>query len=216
MFNRKLLAKSFPLLRSNSVHKIKVIRSSALFAMLSFCFLPSSQPVLAQQNEGKLDAVPAELNLENLFGEPTGDAVRWLGTFLTRNPDWALSITDHTVTLHSFRTTIKDSIEIPRLATMVESIKGEVREGQCDIKIDPQPNTWKLSWDASKVMSQDDFELVITMVCNERPVTIEQAGMITAQADNMVRLPAHRAITTGKAIRYEPQSFKNTVAGGVM
>ncbi len=94
---------------------------------------------------------------------------------------------------------------------MVESISGKVRNEERDIKLEPLLNSWKISWDLSKILEQDDFELIITLKCNDRPVAISQAAPIIAGADGVVRLPAHLGNTSGTSIRYEPQPFKNTI-----
>jgi hypothetical protein len=157
------------------------------------------------------NSVPAELGLEDLFGVPSDDEVVWLANFLTKNPNWAMSIDGNVVTLHNFRATVKGKVEIPRLATMIESVTGEVREQACDVKVDSQPLTWFIEWDASKVMQNDDFELMITMKCHDRPVSINQVRPIAQRADGFIRIAAHQAVTKGTLLRYEPQAHKNTV-----
>ena len=157
------------------------------------------------------DPVPAELKLDELFGVPSDDAVRWLASFLTKNPNWQLLIKEKSVVLHNFRSTVRGEVEIPRLATMVEALSAEVDSQTCEVQIEPRPATWLLKWDASKLVKEDDFEMSITLICSDRPVSMDQAAPIAARADGMIRLSAHFAKTNGATIRYEPQAHKNTV-----
>jgi hypothetical protein len=210
MFKSTLLSDLASLLGSNEARRKRTIAGSTFAGMLSLLLLVPGSSMLAQQSYER-DPVPADLKLDDLFGTPSEDSFRWLAMFLNKNPNWQLIIKDRSVLLHNFRSTVRGEVEIPRLATMIESIKADVDSQPCDVEIEPRPATWLLKWDASKVVKEDDFEMSINIGCSDRPVSMEQTTAINSRADGMIRLPAHFAKTNGATIRYEPQPHKNTV-----
>ena len=74
------------------------------------------------------------------------------------------------------------------------------------LKLQPELDSWIISWKERPAGAE-----AIALHFDQRPVLASEVRPIIATGDGSLMLPAHRARTSGEKIRYEPQTFKNTV-----
>ncbi len=99
-----------------------------------------------------------------------------------------------------------NTVELPRLAAPLRSLKWQGEEATSNLKLQPELTTWKLTWDKPAKSGA-----TIEMQLDAPPLLINECKPIQATGDGSLFLPAHMATTTGDKIRYEPQTIKNTV-----
>lgn len=99
-----------------------------------------------------------------------------------------------------------NTIEFPRLAAPLRSLKWQGDDSLANLKLQPELTTWKVTWDKTP-----KSEATIEMQLDAPPLLIAECKPIQATGDGSLFLPAHLATTTGDKIRYEPQTIKNTV-----
>ncbi len=99
-----------------------------------------------------------------------------------------------------------NTLELPRLAAPLRSLKWQGEESTSNLKLQPELATWKLSWDKPPAGGA-----AIEMQLDAPPLLMSECKPIQATGDGSLFLPAHLATTQGDKIRYEPQTFKNTV-----
>lgn len=93
---------------------------------------------------------------------------------------------------------------IPRLyAPLVSSVWQDTGES---VQVTPEQQHWGIKWKRKAVKGK-----TIVLTFGTRPVMKEEQKPIRAQSDGSYYLPAHHADAFGEKIRYEPQSYKNTV-----
>jgi len=99
-----------------------------------------------------------------------------------------------------------NTVELPRLAAPLRSLKWQGDESASNLKLQPELTTWKLTWDKLPKSGA-----TIEMQLDAPPLLITECKPIQATGDGSLFLPAHMATTAGDKIRYEPQTIKNTV-----
>lgn len=77
------------------------------------------------------------------------------------------------------------------------------------LKVQPDPETWRVTWPVGSAGSESASEA--SLVFTERPLLASETGPIRPRGDGSFELPAALATTFGEKLRYEPQTFKNTV-----
>lgn len=101
---------------------------------------------------------------------------------------------------------VQGPITIPRLAAPVRQLSWEAAVDSGGLQLKPEPEHWVMSW---KNRPQGGRRIVLSM--DSPPRLISEVKPIEATGDGSFYLPAHFAVTRGHKLRYEPQSFKNTV-----
>lgn len=96
------------------------------------------------------------------------------------------------------------TLSIPRLGSAMRSAAWS--DGTENITVRPEQETWVLKW---KDTPADAATIVLTF--GSRPLLMSELQPISASTDGSYYLPAHHAKASGEKIRYEPQSYKNTV-----
>ena len=99
-----------------------------------------------------------------------------------------------------------NTIELPRLAAPLRSLRWQGEEAVSNLKLQPELTTWKVTWDKLPPSGA-----TIEMLLDAPPLLIAECKPIQATGDGSLFLPAHMASTVGDKIRYEPQPHKNTV-----
>jgi hypothetical protein len=98
------------------------------------------------------------------------------------------------------------TIELPRLAAPLRSLHWKGQSEGTALKLQPELQTWKISWE-----NRPENVSSIEMELDAPPALMSEISPIAAAGDGSLFLPAHMARTSGSKIRYEPQTFKNTV-----
>lgn len=110
---------------------------------------------------------------------------------------------------HVFLELAKESdqseVAIPRLACPLHSIRWQGGAAS-EFQLHPEPDQWIVRW---KKRPAGAHTLAIRLAA--APKLLSELEPITPMADGSIFLPAHLATTVGEKIRYEPQTFKNTV-----
>ncbi len=113
---------------------------------------------------------------------------------------------DHTVWLHLDAVALnRKKIAIPRLCAPMRSF-GWKGHTDAELKFVPEPLEWIFSW---KTIPKDAN--LIEVAFDAEPVLLRDLTPVRPTADGSVMLHAHQASTHGEKLRFEPQSFKNTV-----
>lgn len=99
-------------------------------------------------------------------------------------------------------------IAIPRLAASLRSMQWHWQGNTEDhgLNLKPEQASWVISW---KKRPKGIATLVLRF--DSEPLLPIELKPVTAAGDGSFYLPACLAITAGEKIRYEPQSYKNTV-----
>lgn len=100
---------------------------------------------------------------------------------------------------------VQGPIQIPRLAAPLRSY-GWLGGEQGTIELKPEPTYWIIDWKQRPPQAN-----TIALHFGDRPRMLSEVGLIQSQADGSYYLAAHFAHTSGEKVRYEPQSYKNTV-----
>jgi hypothetical protein len=99
----------------------------------------------------------------------------------------------------------RQEIRLPRLAATVRSCHWSEGGGP-EIAVVPEPTEWRLQW-----AGPAPGNAAIDLHLESEPLRLAQVPRIQPSADGSVWLPAHRAATHGRNLRFEPQPFKNTI-----
>ncbi|MEM7474714.1 MAG: hypothetical protein AAF483_06955 [Planctomycetota bacterium] len=94
---------------------------------------------------------------------------------------------------------------IPRLCAPLRSVKWAGHDDP-SISVKPEQEYWIIKWN-KRPQGAD----TILLQFGGTPLLPEEIVHITSQPDGSYLLPAHFAKATGEKVRYEPQSYKNTV-----
>ena len=109
-------------------------------------------------------------------------------------------------------TSTTERITLPRFAAPIRAMQwlsgGAVAPGQktAEIKLAPEPDTWVIQFSAAV---PPDSILAIQLDAAAR--LVDELRPILSAGDGSFWLPAHEAKTYGSTLRYEPQTYKNTV-----
>jgi len=101
---------------------------------------------------------------------------------------------------------VKSPVVIPRLAAPLNSMRWSTPNKGKGLRLVPKQETWEIHWDHA-----DAGRLGLTLHFDENPYLLSELRPIWASGDGSFMLPAHRAVTRGENIRYEPQPHKNTI-----
>lgn len=96
-------------------------------------------------------------------------------------------------------------LEIPRFAAPLKSVTW-TDLSTVPIQVRPEPDRWIIEY-----ARQDGSGQSILLEFGEEPKLLSELQPVQPLSDGSFWLPAHLATTAGEKIRYEPQSFKNTV-----
>lgn len=77
---------------------------------------------------------------------------------------------------------------------------------EAKVQLTPEPDSWLLQWRNVPNKTQ-----TLRLEFDVEPLLPEDRTPCQAAGDGSLWLPAHSAITFGDRLRYEPQSYKNTV-----
>ena len=102
-------------------------------------------------------------------------------------------------------------VNMPRFAASIRKIswlddQGSKIASDVALKLVPEPDYWGLSW-----KSVADNASSVEIAFDSPPKLLKQIGPATAAGDGSIMLKACWASTSGEKLRYEPQSYKNTV-----
>lgn len=105
--------------------------------------------------------------------------------------------------------TVDDGIQtvtLPRLAAPIRRIAWDQDAMPSVIKLNPGTETWRISWESRPAGAKT---LIVSL--EAEPLVLDELEPIVATGDGSLFFPAHRGKTFGEKLRYEPQSYKNTV-----
>lgn len=95
-------------------------------------------------------------------------------------------------------------ITIPRFyASIKQATWGD---GSGEVDVHPEIEHWIVRW-KDKPAGQDN----ITIAFDQPPLMLKEQKPVMAAGDGSLMLPGSQASTFGEKLRYEPQTFKNTV-----
>jgi hypothetical protein len=97
-------------------------------------------------------------------------------------------------------------VTIPRLAASLVSASWLGQEPDNSLSLKIEQEQWIVQWRNRPAAAR-----VIVLKFDGIPKLMNEVKPIQASGDGGVFLPASQATTTGEKIRYEPQTFKNTV-----
>ena len=98
-------------------------------------------------------------------------------------------------------------ITMPRLAAPLYTVGWlGAKRASSVIKFHPEQETWILSWKGRPKAAQ-----VLCVRLGAPPKLMKEASAILPSGDGSFWIPGHLGKTAGEKIRYEPQTFKNTV-----
>jgi hypothetical protein len=97
-------------------------------------------------------------------------------------------------------------VSIPRLAASLVSMAwlGQTPDDSLSLKIEQEQ--WIVQW-----RKRPEAASVIVLTFDGNPKLMHEVKPVRASGDGGIYLPASQATTSGDKIRYEPQTFKNTV-----
>lgn len=101
---------------------------------------------------------------------------------------------------------VQGPIKIPRLAASLRQLSWEKAGQPGGLQLKPEPEQWVISW-----TNRPKGATSIVLSMDSPPLLLSEVKLIEATGDGSFYIPAHLAVTRGDKIRYEPQSFKNTV-----
>lgn len=101
---------------------------------------------------------------------------------------------------------VKGQVKIPRFAAALVDMSWQGSITDDGINLRPEPDHWVINW---KKRPAEDATLLIRF--GSEPLMLVEVKPIKKTGDGSFFLPAHLATTRGEKIRYEPQTFKNTV-----
>ncbi len=97
------------------------------------------------------------------------------------------------------------TLNIPRLSAALRNATWKGTK-QSNISVRPEQEYWIVKWS-----NRPEGADTIVMTFGSKPLLPSETKPITSQTDGSYLLPAHMATAKGEKIRYEPQSYKNTV-----
>lgn len=96
-------------------------------------------------------------------------------------------------------------VSVPRLFTSLRSVSW-VDFPSSSVEVVPEPTLWRVRWKKRPAEAS-----VILFDCDWSPLLASEQEPIAPAGDGSLLLRACQATTHGEKLRYEPQSFKNTV-----
>ncbi|MCA9134475.1 MAG: hypothetical protein KDA45_15000, partial [Planctomycetales bacterium] len=97
-------------------------------------------------------------------------------------------------------------VTIPRLAASLQDVRWRGHEPGEELQLKVEPQHWHIQWTARPAAAR-----VIELNFDLPPKLLTDCQPLQPAGDGSLLLPACLAATQGEKIRYEPQSFKNTV-----
>jgi hypothetical protein len=97
-------------------------------------------------------------------------------------------------------------LSIPRFAASLRRMQWLGSAGSEDLQLKPEPNHWIITW---KVLPPGASLVVLEF--DTPPRLLSELPPAQPSGDGSFYLPGYLAQTAGTKIRYEPQTFKNTV-----
>ena len=98
------------------------------------------------------------------------------------------------------------SAVIPRFCGSLREAGRFREDDEMSVSVHPEPSRWEVRW-----RNADENASGVVLAFDQRPKLPSELAPVSPAGDGSVMLPAHRAITSGEKLRYEPQPFKNTV-----
>lgn len=95
---------------------------------------------------------------------------------------------------------------LPRMAASLKSVQWLGHSQATAPSLTPEPDHWVLRWDERPAGAA-----AIVLSFDQYPQLLSELQPIQPVGDGSIWLPACQARTAGEKVRYEPQSFKNTV-----
>lgn len=99
----------------------------------------------------------------------------------------------------------KKQVVIPRLCAPMRSMRWQDHP-DVNLKFTPEQTEWVFAWDEIP-----ESATVIEIEFDAEPLLPDDLKPAQPAGDGSILLPAYQATTHGEKLRYEPQSFKNTV-----
>ena len=96
-------------------------------------------------------------------------------------------------------------VSIPRLAAALRGIDWKDASVTSALQLQVEQEEWIIKWKGKAAAD----ELVLTF--ESEPLLLSEVKAVRAAGDGSFYLPACLASTSGEKVRYEPQTFKNTV-----
>lgn len=98
-------------------------------------------------------------------------------------------------------------LTMPRLAAPLYTVSWLGKEGSPGVlKLHPEQETWIVSW-----KNRPSGATVLAVKLGAAPKLPQEIEAIQPSGDGSFWIPGHLGVTEGEKIRYEPQTFKNTV-----
>jgi len=104
------------------------------------------------------------------------------------------------------KTSSADGLKIPRLANVVKRIE-RLGHAEQQFQVHPEPTEWRIK----PALSADMLPAVLILTLDSPSQVFRPDLIATANAEDVISLPAKLAITHGQTLRFEPQPHKNTV-----
>ncbi|MEO8269566.1 MAG: hypothetical protein ABI557_07600, partial [Aureliella sp.] len=95
---------------------------------------------------------------------------------------------------------------VPRFAAGLVSVEWLGQEPDESLTLGIEQDHWIVRWTQRPAMAA-----VIVLTFDTPPLLLSEMEPVKPVGDGSILLPACMAVTTGEKIRYEPQTFKNTV-----
>ena len=143
--------------------------------------------------------------LLTLFSTPVLAADTKAERFEAADSEGVTATRDDTTVYLKIGADVKGPIAIPRLAAPVSSMHWQgFEEGGITLK--PNLDTWDIHW-----ADRPHDALTLVLKFDAKPLLLREVEPIESTGDGSFYLPAHFAKTYGEKVRYEPQTYKNTV-----
>lgn len=144
---------------------------------------------------GQAQSVPTEASLLQHDAVKNAEAARWQRQLF-------LSPAGLTADNHAE----PGEASMPRFAASLVSIQWLGHAPDESLTLVIEQDHWIVRW-----TRRPDSASVIALTFDMPPQLLSELEPIKSAGDGSILLPACRAVTTGEKIRYEPQTFKNTV-----
>ena len=95
---------------------------------------------------------------------------------------------------------------VPRFAAPLRSIHWQEQPAGDGISLTPEQEEWRIKW-----TERPPASTFMRLEFDVRPLLVDELLPIASAGDGSFFLAAHLATTEGEKVRYEPQTYKNTV-----
>ena len=99
----------------------------------------------------------------------------------------------------------QQQLSTPRFCAALASVEC-IGRPDIKVKVHPEPTQWRFQWDSA---FPEDGQLLVTF--DAAPVFVSEQQRIESAPDGSMFLRASDARTQGEKLRFEPQTYKNTV-----